>query len=100
MSENEKKKLAEHQKADSSKKLSDEDLEGATGGAFGITILDTCEKRWNKGICWGAIWGVCPNLETISSKTTQFEYTDEYRCKKGYFSHAVVIRPSAVSTES
>lgn len=98
MGKNEQKDSCENQADYSSQKLSDEELENVGGGFFGITIVDTCEKRWNEGICSSAIWGECPNLLTISSVTTPFEYTDVYKCQKGYFGPVTVVRPAASST--
>jgi hypothetical protein len=98
MGKNEHKDLHESHGDCSSQKLNDEELENVGGGILGITILDSCQKQWDKGICWGAIWGACPNLLTISSETTPFEYTDVYKCEKGYFNSVTVVRPAMSST--
>jgi len=96
MGKKEHKDLHENHADFSSQKLNDEELKDVGGGLFGITIVDTCEKRWNEGIC-NAIWGMCPNLLTISSVTTPIEYTDVFKCKKGYFDSVTVVRPAASS---
>jgi len=93
MGKKEHKDLGENQADYSSQKLSDEELEDVGGGLFGITIVDTCEKHWKEDICC-AIWGKCPNLLTISSESTPFEYTDVFKCNKGYFDSKTVVRPA------
>lgn len=98
MEKNKHEDLHESQGDCSSQKLSDKELEDVGGGLFGITIVDSCEKRWNEGICSSAIWGKCPNLLTIRSETTPIEYTDVFKCQKGYFDSVTVVHPAMSST--
>ena len=92
MSEIKKKDIKETvNQADSANQLKDSELEDVSGGLFGITIIDNCEKRFDPYICFAALWGQCPRLIiedkkylfTIGKRT---DYKYIFSCSKGCFS--------------
>lgn len=70
------------------KKLSDDELNGVSGGLFDITIIDTCQQKYDYNHCCNN-FGKCPQLHVIG------EYIEVENgrkvlhiacsCKKGYF---------------
>jgi hypothetical protein len=74
--------------SDQSKQLSEDELEGVSGGLWGITLIDTCPEKYDYNHCCNN-FGNCPQLVVIS------EYIDVSNgrqmrhitcsCDKGYF---------------
>lgn len=72
------------------KQLSEDDLNGVSGGLFGITIIDTCQKRYDYMHCCSN-FGCCPQLDVVGE---YIEYVNGRKvrtftcsCKKGYFQY-------------
>lgn len=69
------------------KQLSDDELNGVSGGLFGITIIDTCQQKYDYNHCCNN-FGNCPQLD--SSEHIEVVNGRRVRhivcsCNKGYF---------------
>jgi hypothetical protein len=78
--------------ADAAGRLSDGEMEDVSGGLLGITIVDTCPKKYDYSHCCNN-FGRCPNL-VIVSEDVQFDVVNFQRihryvfsCAKGYYSN-------------
>ncbi|MEN6315560.1 MAG: hypothetical protein ABFD25_15105 [Clostridiaceae bacterium] len=70
------------------KKLSDDELNGVSGGLFDITIIDTCQKKYDYNHCCYN-FGKCPQLD-VMGEYVEFVNGRKVRhftcsCNKGYF---------------
>lgn len=70
------------------KQLSEDELNGVSGGLFGITIIDTCQQKYDYFHCCKN-FGDCPQLDVVGEyienvngrKVRHFTCS----CNKGYF---------------
>lgn len=94
MLNNEEKKdnISPQVQADAANELCDKQLEDVSGGLWGITIIDTCQKKYDYNHCCNN-FGRCPNL-IINSEDVQFDEANFQRvhhyvfsCAKGYFAN-------------
>ena len=68
--------------------LSEDELDGVSGGLYGITLFDTCQHKYDYNHCRNN-FGDCPQLDVIGEyieyvngrKVRHFTCT----CNKGYF---------------
>jgi hypothetical protein len=69
--------------------LNDSDLEKASGGLWGITLIDMCKGKFDENLCLHALVEPCPQLVICSRKTTYVKNSKEdlyvYTCNKGCF---------------
>ena len=70
--------------------IDDNELVGVSGGLWNITLLDTCQKRFDYLHCCKN-FGKCPNLVINSEKVHKINpfkkaYSGVFSCSKGYYS--------------
>jgi hypothetical protein len=74
--------------AETAGKMGDSELEGVSGGYWGVTLIDTCPNRYDFEACYNR-WGECPNLivhrKDISYEGRMVKISLLCSCKKGCY---------------
>lgn len=73
--------------------LSEKELEDVSGGLWGITIIDTCQKKYDYNHCCNN-FGRCPNL-IINSEDVQFDEVNFQRVHHYFFLAPKVTLPTS-----
>ncbi len=89
-----KEKTMENEAPAQQSPVSEKDLENVSGGLWGITIFDSCQKRFYKEICETSMFGSCPHLIVVNKVSNYHSQTVEtittYSCSKGCFKNTIL----------
>ena len=89
-----KEKIKKRETSAQQSQISEKDLESVTGGLWGITILDSCNKRFYKEICETSTWGNCPHLIVVDKVRnymgSRCQTITAYSCSKGCFANTII----------